>query len=74
MDTIDLIIMIFAIAFGVFALMASILNWDFYFEHPRAKFFVKILTRTGARIFYAILGLFLMGLGVYTILTETGVM
>lgn len=69
-----MLVMILVIGAGIFSLLAAIFNWDFYFEHPRAKFFVKILTRVGARIFYALLGLLLIGVGGYQVLTETGML
>ncbi|MCI4670442.1 MAG: immunity 17 family protein [Bacteroidia bacterium] len=74
MEGIDLLVAILLIAGGGFSLLASIFNWDFYFEHSRARFFVKIFTRAGARVFYALLGLLLLGVGVYQILTETGIL
>lgn len=50
-------IKIFLIASGIFAMLGSILNWDFFFESRKAKTFVNILGRKGARIFYLILGI-----------------
>jgi small neutral amino acid transporter SnatA (MarC family) len=44
---------------GLFSIVASILNWDWFFNHRRARIFLKMFGRTGARIFYTILGLFL---------------
>lgn len=49
---------------GLYCIIASIKNWDFFFESRRGAIFVKILTRKGARIFYFILGLTLNILGV----------
>ncbi|MEM8780999.1 MAG: immunity 17 family protein [Cyanobacteria bacterium P01_G01_bin.49] len=51
------------IAGGIFALCGAILNWDWYMNHRKARFFVKIFGRTGARIFYGILGVGLIILG-----------
>lgn len=45
------------IAMGLFSLLGAILDWDWYMNHRKARFIVKILGRKGARIFYAILGL-----------------
>lgn len=42
---------------GNLAIVASILNWDWFFEHWRAAFFVKLFGRGGARVFYVSLGL-----------------
>jgi small neutral amino acid transporter SnatA (MarC family) len=44
---------------GAFCIIASILNWNKFFENRRAYLFVKLFGRTGARIFYSVLGLFL---------------
>ena len=53
----------FFIAIGVFSLSGAIFNWDWYMNSRRARLLVKLITRTGARVFYAALGLFLIGLG-----------
>lgn len=50
---------------GVFSILASIFNWDFYFTDRRARLIVKIAGRTGARVIYGIFGLVLIGLGFY---------
>ena len=57
---------IFCILFilvGLLSVAASYFNWDWYFNNYRARFLVKIIGRRGARIFYTVLGLFLVGLG-----------
>jgi hypothetical protein len=45
---------------GLFSLIASICNWNFFFENRRAYLFVKLFGRNGARIFYSLLGLALI--------------
>ncbi|MBT8326141.1 MAG: immunity 17 family protein [Bacteroidia bacterium] len=45
---------------GMFTFVASSLNMEFFFNNRRAEAFIKIFGRQGARIFYMILGLFLM--------------
>jgi hypothetical protein len=45
---------IFALGAGVFLIIASILDWNWFFEHYKARLFVKLLGRTGARVFYTI--------------------
>ncbi|MCB0509548.1 MAG: immunity 17 family protein [Chitinophagales bacterium] len=52
--------MIFFIAAGLFSIISSIFNWNFFFENSRAYFFVKIFGRNGARIFYSLLGALLI--------------
>ncbi|HLG41817.1 MAG TPA: immunity 17 family protein [Planctomycetota bacterium] len=60
--------MVFGVVFilvGLFAVAASLLNWNFFFEHRKARVFVFLFGgRLGARIFYALLGAALIVLGV----------
>jgi small neutral amino acid transporter SnatA (MarC family) len=49
---------------GAFSLAAALFNWDWFMNAHKARFIVKIFTRNGARIFYGILGLILVVLGV----------
>lgn len=65
----ELIMIIFSIGVGIFTLLASILNWNFFFESRKARFFVKIFGRNGSRIFYGILGVFFFFLA-YKMYTE----
>ncbi len=58
-----LVIVLFIV--GVITLLGSIFDWDFYFESRKARFFVDIFGRKGARIFYGILGTALIVLGIY---------
>jgi len=58
------LVTIIAILLGVFSIVASILNWDFYFEHRKARSFVKLFGRNGARVFYVLLGIFIIVIGV----------
>ncbi|MEM7713520.1 MAG: immunity 17 family protein [Cyanobacteria bacterium P01_A01_bin.68] len=63
---------IFCILFilvGLLSVAASYFNWDWYFNNYRARFLVKIIGRRGARIFYTVLGLFLVGLGTAILLS-----
>jgi small neutral amino acid transporter SnatA (MarC family) len=59
METKELLVTFLSVGAGVFSVMASILNWDFFFESRKAQTFIKLFGRNGARIFYIILGLFL---------------
>jgi small neutral amino acid transporter SnatA (MarC family) len=49
---------------GVFTIAGAVCDWDWFMESSRAQFFVNIFGRNGARAFYVLLGLFLLGLGV----------
>lgn len=59
----DLIAKILVFGGGIFSILASVLNLNFFFENRRAKIFVTIFGRTGARVFYIILGIFIIVLG-----------
>ena len=55
---------LFAWAAALFVLAAVVTDWAWFFGHPRAKFFVDHFGRGGARLFYAVLGLALIVLGI----------
>jgi hypothetical protein len=57
---------LFAYLAGFFAIVAAILDWNWFFEHSRAKFFVDVLGRDGVRMFYRILACALLFLGFAT--------
>ncbi len=44
---------------GGYSIVAAALDWDFFMNSRRARLFVKMFGRNGARIFYVILGLFM---------------
>ena len=48
---------------GVFAVIGAVCDWSWFFESHKAKSFVKLFGRGGARVFYVLLGFFLFGLG-----------
>ena len=56
---------LFAFACGVFVIAAAILDWDWFFNNWRARFFVNLFGREDARLFYAVLGvaLFVLAAG-----------
>lgn len=51
------------LALGILILFAAITNWEWYFKQRRAQVMIKLMGRTGARIFYALLGLLFSGFG-----------
>jgi hypothetical protein len=59
MDPIGLIF----IAAGAFTMAAAIRDWDWFMGAAKARFMITILTRKGARIFYAVLGFALVVVG-----------
>ena len=52
------------VAIGLFSLAGSLLDWQWFMNHYKARFFVSRVGRTGARIIYGLLGLALIVLGV----------
>jgi hypothetical protein len=56
MDSTSLVI-VFIVVAGIFALCAACCNWDWFFAARKAGFMVKVIGRTGARVFYGVLGL-----------------
>lgn len=41
---------------GVFSILGAAMDWEWFMNHHKARVFVTLFTRTGARIFYALLG------------------
>ncbi len=64
METRSLILIILSILAGAFSLLGAIFDWDFFFNSYKARRMVNLIGRTAARIFYAIVGIFLIGLGI----------
>lgn len=60
MDNRELLVAIFSIAAGTFSIAASVFNWEFFFNSRKATLFMNLFGRNGARIFYTLLGLFLI--------------
>lgn len=55
---------ILIILVGLFSILGGILNWYWFMNNWRARFFVNTFGRNGARLFYIGLGIFLVVLGV----------
>ena len=56
------------IGLGVFSVVAAVLDLEWYFLSSAAQIFVCWLVRSGARLFYVLLGIGLMACGVWAIL------
>ncbi|MEM9414597.1 MAG: immunity 17 family protein [Planctomycetota bacterium] len=56
-------------ALGVFAVVGAVGNWDWYMNSKKAQRMSQLLTRTGARLFYIVLG---AGLAVFGTLIVVG--
>ena len=50
---------------GIIALLAAILDWDWYFTAQNTQFVVRNVGRRQARWFYGILGMILIGMSVF---------
>jgi Immunity protein 17 len=61
----NVLVCLLSIGAGAFCLAASFQNWDWFFNNWRARIMVSIFGRGGARIFYGILGGFLVLLGLF---------
>lgn len=64
MDTRILILIILLIAGGAFSLLGAIFDWDFFFNSYKARRMVNFIGKTGARIFYVVVGVFLIVFGI----------
>ncbi|ULJ69463.1 immunity 17 family protein [Wielerella bovis] len=56
----DVFTYFFAFGGGILCIAAAIYDWDWFFDNFRARPFVALFGREGARWFYAILGVFLI--------------
>ncbi|HTU24586.1 MAG TPA: immunity 17 family protein [Pirellulales bacterium] len=54
---------LFFIAAGIFSCAAVALDWDWFMNARKARWIVNMAGRTGARIFYGVLGGVLVVLG-----------
>jgi len=50
---------------GIIAVLASVLNWDWFFKARNAQLIVRNVGRPRARLFYGVLGLILIGMAIY---------
>ncbi len=71
MKTQEAFIFFIFISLGVFSLIASIFNFDWYFNTQGASTFIKWFGRGGARRFYALLGIALLACGIAGFLSLT---
>jgi len=64
MEPSEYFILVIFFILGAFSLISAIFNFNWYFETEGARFFVRHMGRSGARIFYALLGSALITCGV----------
>ncbi len=55
---------IFALA-GITSLLASLLNWNWFFTAQNAQLIVRNVGRRRARLFYGLLGVIMIGMAVF---------
>ena len=53
------------VVMGFIALLAALLNWDWFFNARNAQLIVRNVGRPRARLFYGVLGLILIGMAAY---------
>lgn len=51
------------VAIGLFAIAGGLFNWDWFMSSRKARVIVKFVGRGGARIFYCVLGVAAIVLG-----------
>lgn len=51
------------VAAGIFSICGAAFDWDWFINSRKARFFVATFGRTGARIFYSVLGIVIVVLG-----------
>ena len=54
---------------GILSILASVFNWEWFFTAHNSQFIVRNLGRNKARIFYALLGIGMIAVGVYFFLS-----
>lgn len=54
---------VFAVLAGAFTILGAALDWDWFMNNSRARLFVGLLGRGGARLFYVGLGMIMIALG-----------
>ena len=59
------IIQVIFLITGVVALLAALLDWDWFFTTENARFLVKKFKRTGARWIYGAIGVLFIAAAVY---------
>ena len=50
---------------GIVSLLASLLNWDWFFTTRNAQTIVRNVGRNRARLFYGILGIIIIGMATF---------
>lgn len=56
-----------SIVVGLFAMICSYMDFDFFMNNHKARFFINLFGRNGTRAFYFVLGFFLLIVGLGTV-------
>lgn len=59
---------------GLLAVLAALFNWDWFFTAQNTQFIVSNVGRSKARFFYAVLGILLIGTGIFFFLDVQGIL
>ncbi|KPK77484.1 MAG: hypothetical protein AMJ79_03020 [Phycisphaerae bacterium SM23_30] len=54
----------FLIALGLFGLAGAAFNWNWFMQSRKARFLTTMMGRSGARVFYMLLGAFIVTMGI----------
>lgn len=57
---------------GLLAILAALFDWDWFFTAQNTQFIVSNVGRQRARMFYAVLGVLMIGTGIYFFLNVQG--
>lgn len=60
------------VVIGLLTLAVSLFNWNWFFTAHNTQFIVANVGRKQARLFYAVLGLLMIGTGVFFFLSVQG--
>lgn len=52
------------VAGGVFGICGAVFDWEWFMNHRKAQALIRLFGRNGTRIFYVILGIALVVLGI----------
>jgi hypothetical protein len=59
----NVLVSLFFVLAGAFTMSGGLFNWNWFMLSRRARLIVRIFGRGGARIFYVVLGVAILGLG-----------
>ena len=59
------IIQVIFVVVGLLAILASLFNWDWFFQSQNTQAIVRNVGRQRARLFYALLGILMIATAIY---------